>query len=47
MMPQHLADAALKGLDRGESFPALSEQGLWADYEKTRRALVGGLTNGA
>ena len=49
MKPQHLVDAALKGLDRGESwvFPSLSEQALWDDYQKTRQALVGGLMNGA
>jgi short-subunit dehydrogenase len=49
MKPQHLVEAALKGLDRGESwvFPSLSEQAVWDDYEKTRQALVGGLMNGA
>ena len=49
MKPQHLVDAALKGLDRGESwvFPSLAEQALWDDYEKARQALVGGLMNGA
>ncbi len=49
MNPQHLVDAALKGLDRGESwvFPSLPEQALWDDFQKTRQALVGGLMNGA
>ena len=49
MKPQHLVEAALKGLDRGESwvFPSLSEQAVWDDHEKTRQALVGGLMNGA
>ncbi|THD48449.1 MAG: SDR family NAD(P)-dependent oxidoreductase [Bradyrhizobium sp.] len=49
MKPQHLVDAALKGLDRGESwvFPSLPEQTLWDDHQKTRQALVGGLMNGA
>jgi uncharacterized protein len=49
MNPQHLVDAALRGLDRGESwvFPSLSEQPLWDDHQKTRQALVGGLMNGA
>lgn len=49
MRPQQLVDAALKGLDRRESwvFPSLPEQAVWDDYEKTRQALVGGLMNGA
>ena len=49
MKPQHMVDAALKGLDRGESwvFPSLPDQALWNDYEKSRQALVGGLMNGA
>ncbi|MGA9087818.1 MAG: SDR family NAD(P)-dependent oxidoreductase [Bradyrhizobium sp.] len=49
MKPQQLVDAALKGLDRGESwvFPSLPEQALWDDHQKTRQALVGGLMNGA
>jgi short-subunit dehydrogenase len=49
MKPQHLVEAALKGLDRGESwvFPSLPEQTLWDDHQKTRQALVGGLMNGA
>jgi uncharacterized protein len=49
MKPQSLVDAALKGLDRGESwvFPSLPDQALWNDHEKTRQALVGGLMNGA
>jgi uncharacterized protein len=49
MKPQHLVDAALKGLDRGESwvFPSLPDQALWNDYEKARQALVGGLMSGA
>jgi short-subunit dehydrogenase len=49
MKPQHLVDAALSGLDRGESwvFPSLAEQTLWDDHQKTRQALVGGLMNGA
>jgi uncharacterized protein len=49
MKPQDLVQAALKGLDRGESwvFPSLSEQAVWDDHEKTRQALVGGLMNGA
>ena len=49
MKPQQLVDAALKGLDRGESwvFPSLPEQAVWDDYQKTRQALVGGLMNGA
>jgi uncharacterized protein len=49
MKPQHLVEAALKGLDRGESwvFPSLPEQALWDDHQKTRQALVGGLMNGA
>jgi uncharacterized protein len=48
MKPQHLVDAALKGLDRGESwvFPSLPDQALWNDHEKTRQALVGALMNG-
>ncbi len=48
MKPQHLVDAALKGLDRGGSwvFPSLPEQALWDDHQKTRQALVGGLMNG-
>jgi hypothetical protein len=48
MKPQHLVDAALKGLDRDESwvFPSLSDQTLWNDHEKTRQALVGALMNG-
>jgi short-subunit dehydrogenase len=48
MKPQHLVEAALKGLDRGESwvFPSLSEQTVWEDHQKTRQALVGGLMNG-
>jgi len=49
MTPQDLVEAALKGLDRGESwvFPSLPDQALWNDHEKTRQALVGGLMNGA
>jgi short-subunit dehydrogenase len=49
MKPQHLVEAALKGLDRGESwvFPSLSEQAVWEDHQKTRQALVGGLMHGA
>ena len=49
MKPEQLVDAALKGLDRGESwvFPSLPEQALWDDHQKTRQALVGGLMNGA
>jgi short-subunit dehydrogenase len=49
MKPQHLVDAALKGLDRGEPwvFPSLRDLSLWEDYEKSRQALVGGLMNGA
>jgi short-subunit dehydrogenase len=49
MKPQQLVDAALKGLDRGESwvFPSLADEALWDDYQKTRQALVGGLMNGA
>jgi short-subunit dehydrogenase len=49
MKPQDLVDAALKGLDRGESwvFPSLAEQALWDDHQKTRQALVGGLMSGA
>jgi hypothetical protein len=49
MKPQHLVDAALKGLDRGEPwvFPSLPEPSLWDDFQKTRQALVGGLMNGA
>jgi hypothetical protein len=49
MKPQELVDAALKGLDRGESwvFPSLPEQAVWDDHQKTRQALVGGLMNGA
>jgi uncharacterized protein len=49
MKPQHLVDAALKGLDRGESwvFPSLPDLALWNDYEKARQALVGGLMSGA
>ena len=49
MKPQHMVDAALKGLDRGESwvFPSLPDQTLWNDYEKSRQALVGGFMNGA
>jgi uncharacterized protein len=49
MKPQHLVDAALKGLDRRESwvFPSLAEQTLWDDHQKTRQALVEGLMNGA
>ena len=49
MKPQQLVDAALKGLDRRESwiFPSLSEQAVWDDHQKTRQALVGGLMNGA
>jgi hypothetical protein len=49
MTPQHLVEAALKGLDRGESwvFPSLSEQAVWEEYQKMREALVGGLMNGA
>jgi hypothetical protein len=49
MKPQHLVDAALKGLDRRESwvFPSLSQQAVWEDHQKTRQALVGGLMNGA
>jgi short-subunit dehydrogenase len=48
MKPQHLVEAALRGLDRRESwvFPSLPNQALWNDYEKTRQALVGGLMNG-
>jgi uncharacterized protein len=48
MKPQHLVDAALKGLDRRESwvFPSLPDQALWNDHEKTRQALVGALMNG-
>jgi short-subunit dehydrogenase len=48
MKPQHLVQAALKGLDRRESwvFPSLSEQTVWEDHQKTRQALVGGLMNG-
>jgi uncharacterized protein len=48
MKPQQLVDAALKGLDRGESwvFPSLPDQALWDDYQKARQALVGGLMNG-
>jgi uncharacterized protein len=49
MKPQDLVDAALKGLDRGETwvFPSLPEQAVWDDHQKTRQALVGGLMNGA
>jgi short-subunit dehydrogenase len=49
MKPQHLVEAALKGLDRRESwvFPSLYEQALWENHQKTRQALVGGLMNGA
>jgi uncharacterized protein len=49
MKPQQLVDAALKGLDWGESwvFPSLPEQAVWDDHQKTRQALVGGLMNGA
>jgi short-subunit dehydrogenase len=49
MKPQQLVDAALKGLDRGESwvFPSLREQAAWDDHQKTRQALVDGLMNGA
>jgi uncharacterized protein len=49
MKPQHLVDAALKGLDKRESwvFASLPEQAVWDDYEKARQALVGGLMNGA
>src|SRR5258708_4027171 len=49
MKPQHLVDAALKGLDRGAAwvFPSLPDPALWNDHEKTRQALVGGLMNGA
>jgi short-subunit dehydrogenase len=49
MTPQHLVEAALKGLDRRESwvFPSLAEQALWDDHQKTRQALVEGLMNGA
>jgi uncharacterized protein len=48
MKPQQLVDAALKGLDRGESwvFPSLPEQAVWDDHQKTRQALVGSLMNG-
>jgi uncharacterized protein len=48
MKPQHLVDAALKGLDRRESwvFPSLAEQVLWDDHLKTRQALVEGLMSG-
>lgn len=48
MKPQHLVEAALRGLDRRESwvFPSLPNQALWNDYEKTRQGLVGGLMNG-
>jgi len=48
MKPQQLVDAALQGLDRGETwvFPSLPEQSVWNDHEKTRQALVGGLMNG-
>jgi short-subunit dehydrogenase len=49
MKPQHLVEAALKGLDRDELwvFPSLPEQGIWDDHQKTRQTLVGGLMNGA
>ena len=49
MKPQDLVNAALKGLDRRESwvFPSLPEQAQWDDHQKTRQALVGGLMNGA
>jgi uncharacterized protein len=49
MKPQDLVDAALKGLDRGESwvFPSLAEQTVWDEHQKTRQGLVGGLMNGA
>jgi uncharacterized protein len=49
MKPRDLVDAALKGLDRGESwvFPSLPEQAAWDDHQKTRQALVGGLMRGA
>jgi uncharacterized protein len=49
MKPQHLVEAALKGLDRRESwvFPSLSEQAVWEDHQETRQALVGRLLNGA
>jgi short-subunit dehydrogenase len=48
MKPQQLVDAALKGLDRGESwvFPSLPEQAVWDDHQKARQALVGSLMNG-
>ena len=48
MTPKGLVDAALKGLDRGESwvFPSLPEQAVWDDYQNTRQALVAGLMNG-
>jgi uncharacterized protein len=48
MKPHDLVEAALKGLDRGESwvFPSLSEESVWEDHQKTRQALVGGLMNG-
>src|SRR3954470_19557729 len=49
MKPQHLVEAALKGLERSELwvFPSLSEQAVWEAHQKTRQALVGGLMNGA
>jgi uncharacterized protein len=49
MTPQDLVTAALRGLDRGESwvFPSLSDFSVWDDFQKARQALVGGLMNGA
>jgi short-subunit dehydrogenase len=49
MKPQHLVEAALKGLDRGESWCSRHclNRPLWDDHQKTRQALVGGLMNGA
>lgn len=48
MKPQHLVEAALKGLDRAESwvFPSLSDPAVWEAHQETRQALVGGLMNG-
>jgi hypothetical protein len=49
MKPQQLVDAALEGLDRGESwvFRSRPEQAVWDDYQKMRQALVGDPMNGA
>lgn len=49
MSAHDLVDAALVGLDRGETvtIPALQDAGLWDAYDGARRAMFGKLSNKA